>query len=133
MLALAGAMAGTGERAQAACSEAAAAIDSMPDSELAERLDAAVWLAAAEVYLDRYREAEKHTARALAVARATGQGDLLLFFLYIQGLVWYVQGRLAEDTELLDGAIEAARVLGNTEALGQSGRAWSGSATSGCR
>jgi ATP/maltotriose-dependent transcriptional regulator MalT len=36
------------------------------------------------------------------------------------GRVWYVRGRLAEATELPDSAIEAARLLGNREAL-----AWS--------
>jgi ATP/maltotriose-dependent transcriptional regulator MalT len=120
MLALADAMAGAGEQAQTDASEAAAMIDALPDDELAHRLDAALWLAAAEIYLDRYSEADAHVERALTVARATGQGELFLFFLYILGRVWYVRGKLSEATELLDGAIEAARLLGNREAL-----AWS--------
>jgi ATP/maltotriose-dependent transcriptional regulator MalT len=120
MFALADAMAGAGAQAQTDASEAAAVIDALPDDELAHRLDAALWLAAAELYLDRYSEADAHVERALTVARATGQGELFLFFLYILGRVWYVRGKLAEATELLDGAIEAARLLGNREAL-----AWS--------
>jgi DNA-binding NarL/FixJ family response regulator len=35
----------------------------------------------------------------------------------ILGRAWYVRGKLAKATELLDGAIEAARLLGNTHAL----------------
>ena len=59
-------------------SEAAALVDSLSDDELARRLDAAAWLAGAELYLDRYAEADAHASRALAIARATGQGELFL-------------------------------------------------------
>ncbi len=44
------------------------------DEQLAGRLDAAVELAGAEIYLDRFVEAGAHAERALAVGRATGQG-----------------------------------------------------------
>jgi DNA-binding CsgD family transcriptional regulator len=120
MLALADAMAGEGEQGLTDASEAAAVIDAFRDDELTHHLDAAVWLAAAELYLDRYTEADAHAERALNLARTTGQGELFLFFLYLLGRVWYVRGKLAAATELLDGAVEAARLLGNREAL-----AWS--------
>src|SRR5262249_42751501 len=55
--------------------------------------------------------------RALALARATGQGELFLVLYQILGRTWYVRGQLAEAAELLDGAIEAARLLGQTQAL----------------
>jgi DNA-binding CsgD family transcriptional regulator/tetratricopeptide (TPR) repeat protein len=117
VLALGDAMIGATEQAQADRSEAAALVDSLSDDELALRLDAAAWLAGAELYMDRYAEAARHAERALAVGRATGQGELFLVLSQILGRAWYVRGRLAEVTELLDGAIDAARLLGNTHAL----------------
>jgi DNA-binding NarL/FixJ family response regulator len=120
MVALADAMRGAGERAEAGASEAGEVMDALADDELATGLDAAVWLAAAEFYADRYAESEAHIERALAVARASGQGELLLFFLYLQGRVLYMRGKLTAAAQLIDAAIEAARLLGNREVL-----AWS--------
>jgi DNA-binding NarL/FixJ family response regulator/tetratricopeptide (TPR) repeat protein len=117
MPALADAMAGVSEGARAHRADAAALVDSLSDTALSLRLDAAAWLAAAELYLDLYPEADLHASRALALARATGQGELFLLLYQILGRVWYVRGKLAEATELLDGAIEAARLLGTTQAL----------------
>jgi DNA-binding NarL/FixJ family response regulator len=51
------------------------------------------------------------------VARATGQGELLLVLVATLGGVWRLRGKLAEAGELLEGGIEAARLLGNTHAL----------------
>jgi DNA-binding NarL/FixJ family response regulator len=117
MLALADAMTGAAHRVEGDRSEAAALVESLSDDELALRLDAAAWLAGAELYLDRYAEADAHAERALTLGRSTGQGELFLVLYQILGRAWYVRGRLAEATELLDGAIEAARLLGNTHAL----------------
>jgi DNA-binding NarL/FixJ family response regulator/tetratricopeptide (TPR) repeat protein len=117
MPALACAMTGAGGPAQSCRTGAASLVDSLADSELSRRLDAAAWLAAAELYLDRYAEADVHATRALALARATGQGELFLVLYQILGRAWYVRGKLAEATELLDGAIEAERLLGQTQAL----------------
>jgi ATP/maltotriose-dependent transcriptional regulator MalT len=120
MVAMADAVGGDGEHAEANVPQAEGVIDALSDDALAKRLDAAIWLAVAEFYSDRYAESDAHIERALAVARATGQGELLLFFLYLRSRVWYVRGRLAPAGELMDGAVEAARLLGNREAL-----AWS--------
>jgi DNA-binding NarL/FixJ family response regulator/tetratricopeptide (TPR) repeat protein len=117
MPALACAMTGAGGPAQSCRAGAAFQVDSLSDSELSRRLDAAAWLAAAELYLDRYAEADAHASRALALARATGQGELFLVLYQILGRAWYVRGKLDQATELLDGAIEAARLLGQTQAL----------------
>jgi len=117
VLALADSMMGAAERAEADRSEAATLVESLSDDELAGRLDAAAWLAGAELYLDRYAEADTHAARALAVGRATGQGELFLVLVQILGRVWFVRGKLAEAAELLDGGIEATRLLDNTQAL----------------
>jgi DNA-binding NarL/FixJ family response regulator len=115
--ALAAAVVGAGERARSARAEAAGLVDSLSDDELARRLDAAVWLAAAELYLDLYTDADAHAGRALALARATGQGELFRALYQILGRAWYVRGKLAEASELLDGAVEAARLSGHTQAL----------------
>jgi ATP/maltotriose-dependent transcriptional regulator MalT len=117
VLALADSMMGAAERAEADRLEAAALVESLSDDQLAGRLEAATWLAGAEIYHDRYAEADAHAARALAVGRATGQGELFLILVQILGRVWYVRGKLAEAAELLDGGIEAARLLGNTQDL----------------
>ena len=108
MPALAEAMTGPTETARAHRAEAAALVDGLSDEELSLRLDGAGWLAAAELYLDLYAEADAHASRAYRLARATGRSDP--FGLYqILPRVWYVRGRLVEAAELLDGAIEAGR------------------------
>jgi DNA-binding CsgD family transcriptional regulator len=116
-LALADSIMGAAERVESNRSEAAALVDSLSDDELARHLEAAAWLAGVELYLDRYAEADAHANRALAVARATGQGELLLLLVATLGGIWRQRGKLAEAGELLDGGIEAARLLGNTHAL----------------
>ncbi len=117
MPALADAMTGEGERAQSHRATAAALVDSLSDDDLSLRLDAAAWLAAAELYLDLYAEADAHADRALTLARATGQGELFLVLVQILGRAWFVRGKLAPATELLDRAIEASRLSGNTQSL----------------
>ena len=51
------------------------------------------------------------------MARATGQGELVLVLVATLGGLWRLRGKLAEAGELLDGGVEAARLLGNTHAL----------------
>ena len=117
MPAFADAMTGPTETARARRAQAAALVDELPDDELSLRPDAAGWLAIAEVYLDLYAEADAHASRALGLARASGQGDPLHRLYPVLPRVWYVRGKLAEATELLDGAIEAGRLLGSPPAL----------------
>jgi DNA-binding CsgD family transcriptional regulator/tetratricopeptide (TPR) repeat protein len=109
------------QQAEVACTEAAALVDALSDDELARRLDAAVHLASAEFYFHRFDAGSGHAERALAIGRATGQGQLFPLIYAVLGMIWCGQGRLAEAVELLDGAIEAARTTGgNTQTL-----AWS--------
>jgi DNA-binding NarL/FixJ family response regulator len=117
MLALADAMTGPPETARSHCAEAAASVDRLSDNELSLRPDAASWLAAAELYLDMYAEADAHASRALEIARATGRADPLFRLYPILPRIWYVRGKLAEAAELLDGAIETERLLGSPPAL----------------
>ena len=117
VLAFADSMTGSAERAESHRSEAAALVDSLSDDELARHLEAPAWLAGVELYLGRYAAGDAHATRALALARATGQGEPVLLLLQTLGGLWRMRGKLAESGELLDGAIEASRVLGNTHAL----------------
>jgi DNA-binding CsgD family transcriptional regulator/tetratricopeptide (TPR) repeat protein len=114
---LADSMMGAGERAEANRREATAIVDSLSDDELAPYLEAPTRLAGTELYVGRYVDGDQHAARALAVARATGQGELVLVLVATLGGIWRLRGKLAEAGELLDGGIEAARLLGNTHAL----------------
>ena len=117
ILALADSMMGKADRAEANHREAKAIVDSLSDDELARHLEAPARLAGSELYLGRYADGELHATRALSVARATGQGELLLVLVATLGGVRRMLGKLAEAGDLLDGGIEAARVLGNTHAL----------------
>jgi ATP/maltotriose-dependent transcriptional regulator MalT len=117
MPAFADAMTGPTQTARSRRAQAAALVDELPDEELSLRPDAAGWLAIAEVYLDLYAEADAHASRALRLARTSGQGDPLHRYYPVLPRVWYVRGKLAEATEVLDGAIEAGRLLGSPPAL----------------
>jgi ATP/maltotriose-dependent transcriptional regulator MalT len=97
--------------------EAATIVDAMSDAELAARLDAAAFLSAGELYLDRYERAIDHANRALAIARATGQGELLPILIPTLTVALAARGRLPEAADLLDAAIEGTRVAGNRQGL----------------
>jgi DNA-binding NarL/FixJ family response regulator/tetratricopeptide (TPR) repeat protein len=116
-LALAESMIGSPKRAEAARAEAAAIVDSLPDEKLAAHVDAAARLSGTELYLGRYAEGDVHASRALSLARATGRGELFLVLVQTLGALWRLRGKLAEAGELLDGGIEASRLLGNAHAL----------------
>jgi ATP/maltotriose-dependent transcriptional regulator MalT len=117
MTALSYAVTGPTETALSHRAEAAALIDGLSDDELLLRLDAAGWLAAAELYLDLFAEADAHASRVLALSRATGRGDPFFRLYQILPRVWYIRGKLGEAAELLDGAIEAGRLVGTPPAL----------------
>ena len=117
LLTMAGSMMGETDRAEANWREATALVDSLSDDELARHLESAARLAGTALYIGRYAEGEEHAARALAVARETGQGELVLVLVATLGGLRRLRGKLAEAGELLDGGIEAAGLWGNTHAL----------------
>jgi DNA-binding CsgD family transcriptional regulator len=117
MPAFAAAMTGPTDLARHLRSEAAALVDGLSDAEIAARPHTAGWLAIAEVYLDLYREADDHASRALRLTRETGEGDPLHRLYPVLPRIWYVRGKLAKAAELLDGAIEAGRLIGSPPAL----------------
>jgi DNA-binding NarL/FixJ family response regulator/tetratricopeptide (TPR) repeat protein len=118
VLAVAAAFLGPVAEAEPHRSEAAALLDALPDDELADRLDALTSLSAADIYLHRYGDAASHARRGLALARGTGQGEIAPFLIPVLVTVLHTTGRVTEAAELLDEAVEAARLSGNVEALG---------------
>jgi predicted ATPase/DNA-binding CsgD family transcriptional regulator len=114
--AMALALEGQIERAVQRSEEAAALIDAMTDAELAPRLDALVHLTTAEMYLDRFDASRRHAERSLRIGRATGQLDLHPLIFPMLGTALWICGRLRESADVLDGAVEAARLTGNVQA-----------------
>jgi DNA-binding NarL/FixJ family response regulator len=118
VLAVALAFTGPVPEAEAYRSVATALVDALPDDELADRLDALTNLSAADVYLHRYADAASHANRGLELARGTGQGELAPFLIPVLVTVLHTTGRVTEANDLVDEAVEAARLSGNAEALG---------------
>lgn len=118
VLAVAEAFRGDAAAAEAHCSGAAGIVDHLPDEELARRLDALANLCAAELYLHHYDVAAAHAKRGLAIAHATGQAELSPVLVPVLSAALHLSGRVRESAELLDEAVEAARLAGNVEALG---------------
>jgi DNA-binding CsgD family transcriptional regulator len=97
--------------------EAAAMVDGLSDRDLALRLDSAVHLAGAELYLDRFAAAGEHAERVIAVARSTGQPAFIPFAFMLLAWVRMLRGELADGAATLDAAIEESRLLGNDQSL----------------
>jgi DNA-binding NarL/FixJ family response regulator len=115
--ALAAACAGHVDRAEQLAGDASARVDAMTDAELAAHLEAVANLAGAETYLDRYAAAIAHAERGLALARSTGQGELLPILIPVLVTALGMTGRLRDAAELSEGAIEGARLVGNHQTL----------------
>jgi DNA-binding CsgD family transcriptional regulator len=90
----------------------ASMIDSLPDDRLARQLGALASLAAAELYLDLYREARVHAERGLTIARATGQSQLVPTLAPVFGSTLWILGDMNASAEVLDEAVESARLVG---------------------
>ncbi len=118
VLAVAAAFLGDVPDAKSRSSEAAALVDTLADDELGLRLDALANLATAELYLHRYEHAGEHAQRGIVIARATGQGDISPVLIPVLSNVLHMTGRIAQSADLLDEAVEAARLSGNAQALG---------------
>src|SRR6185312_5647766 len=116
-LALAGALDGAIAEAETAADEAALLVDRLADEQLAGHLDFALnAFAGAEALLGRLERGGARAERGLAIAAATGQGQVLPV-LFWTGTIRTMRGRLREAAELLDTAIEIARVAGHEQGL----------------
>jgi len=91
-------------RAQAARLAAAISAD-----RFAEHPEHLTHLGIAEIHLDEYRAASAHIEGSLDIARSAGRGQFVPM-LYWGGVARYAQGALAGALDLLDTAVEIARV-----------------------
>ena len=91
-------------------------IDGFSDEELPGARRATNNVACAELYLERYADATRHSERALAVAIATGQSQFVPI-LFWTGMIRLACGRLQEAAELQEMAIEVARLAGHAQGL----------------
>jgi ATP/maltotriose-dependent transcriptional regulator MalT len=96
---------------------AATLVDQLTDDELATCIDAALNIGWAEHLVYRFDDATRHVERGLEVARATGQGQLLMPMTLCQVAVRGLQGRLREASELVESAVEAGRLSGVAQLL----------------
>ena len=97
--------------------EARAEVDALSDAELAPRLEALYHLAWAETYLENYEDAVAHAERGIAIARAFGQGRLLVPLSLARNFPFEMQGRLRDAIELCESALEAARLSASAHEL----------------
>jgi DNA-binding CsgD family transcriptional regulator len=111
------ASAGDLEAARTHREEALEQVEAATDEELAQRLEALFYLAWTENYLDHYDDSIGHARRGIEIARATGQGRLLVPLMLAQGFPFQMQGRLAECREMCEAAVEAARISANPHSL----------------
>ena len=95
--------------------EAAQRLDALTDDQLAGRLDAALFVGWAEQCLARWDDVHRHYERALAVARATGQGYLRIPMTIGRAIAFLWQGNLAAAAELAEDGIEIARLSGHDQ------------------
>ena len=100
MVVLGGACSGEVAEAEGLRREIVALLDGMSDEELARRPDAAGYLAAAELQLDRFSDAIAHAERGLEIARATGQMAPTL--VPTLGTARFMRGLLAESAAVLE-------------------------------
>jgi len=97
----------TRERAR----EAVALIDALTDGQLAERLDAAVWVGWCELSLDRFVDAARHLERGLALSRTTGQDHLVGYLRAGLGTAYASVGRLGTAADRASEAGESSDEL----------------------
>jgi DNA-binding CsgD family transcriptional regulator len=96
---------------------AATLVDELTDEELTTSIDAALIIGRTEIHVDRFDDATRHIERGLEVARAAGQGQLLVPLMLGRVVLLCVQGRLPEASELVESAVEAGRLSGLAQLL----------------
>lgn len=117
VLALASYGSGQFDAGLVALSQAQPQVDALSDGELTHRLDAIVWLAWAEMFLERFQRCIDHFHRALALARTTGQGHLLPYILVGLSNAHLLLGNHPDALDWAIEASEAADESGSDELL----------------
>ena len=103
--------------AESARAEAAGALDAMDDGQLAARLEAPYYLGFAEFLCERYEDAIVHLQRGLTISRASGQGQFVVPMMVGLAHALEVRGRIDEALDMVEGAVEAARLSDNRQIL----------------
>ncbi|HEX6388062.1 MAG TPA: AAA family ATPase, partial [Solirubrobacteraceae bacterium] len=111
-LCLAEATAGRVTDARGHRATAIAELERLTDGELAPRLEALFYLGWAENYLEHWDDAIAHVDRGIAIARATGEGRLLVPMMLIKCYPFEFRGQLKEAREVCEAAVEASRLSG---------------------
>jgi ATP/maltotriose-dependent transcriptional regulator MalT len=109
----AGYMASDLDGAIQSCDAAKALYDGLPDGELAERIELAVWLSHAERFLDRFDDGLRHVDRAIALARATGRDHVLTQLLAHRANLLRWLGRFDEARACAEQALDLAESQGS--------------------
>ncbi|HEX5618282.1 MAG TPA: AAA family ATPase, partial [Solirubrobacteraceae bacterium] len=117
VLALGCALGGRPQEAAGHHAESAQFLDALPDAMLAPLVGPLSMLSSTDLYLGRFADGAARSARALAVARATGQVTLFPTFAPVQAWLLFAQGKLTEAADVLDAALEAARLAGSPHSL----------------
>ena len=68
-----------------------------------------------EMFMERLDDAERHLARGIALAHATGQNHLVTYLRIGQGTTFGLLGRLGEAAVAFDDALETAMLTGSDE------------------
>jgi DNA-binding CsgD family transcriptional regulator len=110
-------VAGHIDSARTYCDEARAEVERLSDVELAPRLEALYYLGWAETYLERYDQAIARFERGLEIARATGDGRLLVPMILGKNFAFEMTGRLADGIECCETALEAVRLSASPHEL----------------
>ena len=110
-------VAGRIDHARERLEEARAEVDQLTDDELAPRLEALYYLGWAETYLERYADGIGRFERGLGIARATGEGRLLIPMMLGKNYALEMTGRLGEGLECCEAALEAARLSASPHEL----------------
>ncbi|UUU29142.1 AAA family ATPase [Streptomyces sp. CA-210063] len=103
--------------AREATDQAAALVDALTDHDLAGLCEPLFRLSWAEVFLERYADAERHADRGLAIARRGGKLYVLPHLLLCKAHIHTQTLRMASAVELADEAEAIARGIGSDELL----------------
>jgi DNA-binding CsgD family transcriptional regulator len=96
------------ERTTAWLGEAAALVDALPDGELAQGLQAIMWLGVSEICAEHLDDAIRHIGRALRLARTTGQNHVIAQLHGMHGWAHTLLGNLSTAAECFDDELDAA-------------------------
>lgn len=117
ILALGEASEGAADRAHAHRRETLEQIERMSETELSQRLETLYFLAWAEVYLELFDIGIARADQGIAIARATGEGRLLVPLMLSRGAAMEMTGRLRDCIAMCESAVEISRLSGNPHYL----------------